>query len=166
MGFFESFNPAQCLVPFVFLPSERSLKVMEWLGVSSVSLSRLNIKPEDSRQCTNANAGGKAVIQAFLNRYIFIESGWSWGLGFGFPKIFGKRFSGSPSPYKHTYIYIIYACSLYMNMYSWVRVILLFWKQQSVIQMVLNKIIRKEAGHKSVYFNNCPLDLCLYYNYV
>ena len=28
--------------------------------------------------------------------------------------------------------------------------------------MVLNKIIRKEAGHKSVYFNNCPSDLCLY----
>ena len=37
-------------------------------------------------------------------QYIYIyESGWSWGLGFGFPKILGKCFSGSPSPYKHTY---------------------------------------------------------------
>ena len=96
-----------------FLLFSSHQKVMEWLGVSSVSLSRLNIKPEDSRQCTNANAGGKAVIQAFLNRYIFIESGWSWGLGFGFPKIFGKRFSGSPSPYKHTYIYNLRLLSLY-----------------------------------------------------
>ena len=25
----------------------------------------------------------------------------------------------------------------------------------------LNKIIRKEAGHKSGRSNNCPLDLCL-----
>ena len=89
------------------------------------------------------------------------HGGWSWGLGFGFPKILGKCFSGSPSPYKHTYLFLL---SLYMNkyiMYSWVRIILLFWKQQSVIQMVLNKIIRKEAGHKSGRFNNCPLDLCL-----
>ena len=40
----------------------------------------------------------------------------TWGLGFGFPKILGKCFSGSPSPYKH--IYIIGSCSLYIHKYS------------------------------------------------
>ena len=69
-----------------------------------------------------------------------------------FPKILGICFSGSPSPYRHTYLFLL---SLYMNKY------ILVWKQQSVIQMVWNKIIRKEACHKSGYFNNCPLDLCL-----
>ena len=34
---------------------------------------------------------------------LFKESGWSWGLGFGLPKFLGKCFSGSSSPYKHTY---------------------------------------------------------------
>ena len=43
------------------------------------------------------------------------ESGWSWGLGFGFPKILGKSFSGSPSPYKHTYN--LFLLSLYEQIY-------------------------------------------------
>ena len=64
------------------------------------------------------------------------ESGWSWGQGFGFPKILGKCFSGSPSPYKH--IYNLFLLSLYEQIYY----------------VFLNQ-------HKSVYFNNCPLDLCL-----
>ena len=43
------------------------------------------------------------------------ESGWSWGLGFGFPKILSKCFSGSPSPYKHTYN--LFLLSLYEQIY-------------------------------------------------
>ena len=43
-----------------------------------------------------------------------MESGWSWGLGFGFPQILGKCFSGSPSPCKHTYLFLL---SLYTNKY-------------------------------------------------
>ena len=35
--------------------------------------------------------------------HVLIESGGSWGLGFGFPKMLGKCFSGSRSPYKHKY---------------------------------------------------------------
>ena len=59
----------------------------------------------------------------------------------------------------------IYSCShsIYEQIYYVLlsQDFLLFWKQQSIIQMVLNKIIRKEAGHKGGRFNNCPLDLCL-----
>ena len=58
---------------------------------------------------------GTGLEQRFvLESHFSIESGWSWGLGFGFPQILGKCFSGSPSPYKHTYLFLL---SLYMNKY-------------------------------------------------
>ena len=45
------------------------------------------------------------------------------------------------SPYEHIYY-------VFLNQGHF-----LFWKQQSIIQMVLNKIIKK-IGHKDIYFNN------------
>ena len=63
------------------------------------------------------------------------------GPGFWFPKILGK--------YEHIY-YVFLSQGHFIGLEAAIN------RSDG-----FEKMIRKEAGHKSVNFNNCPLDLCL-----